>query len=135
MATDIFPTLDPTKLAVGENWSTTDSDTTHRSGEIITNTEKEFNAVGTKSVDGMECLEIEVKTSSEVEGKMVNGEQELMLTGSSDGKGTILYALKEGILVSHVSEHTMDQTIVFPANNMRIPITSTMNIKIGLSDK
>ncbi|MFA6234724.1 MAG: hypothetical protein WC824_11140, partial [Bacteroidota bacterium] len=128
-ATNIFPKLDASNLKVGGSWSTNESDTTGEGDNgIIEETERNYQVKGEKTVDGVDCLEIETTSDSNIEGKMVRGDQEMMITGSRKGKGTIMYGVKEGILVGVAAEINVDQVIVLPANNMRIPITATRNI-------
>ncbi|MFZ1731872.1 MAG: hypothetical protein WBQ23_13215 [Bacteroidota bacterium] len=132
-ATNIFPKLDASQLNAGGSWSTTEADTTGEADNgVIEETERNYKVKGEKTVNGMNCLEIEMTSDSDIDGKMARGDQEMVVTGSRKGKATIMYAANEGILVSIEAEINVDQTIVLPANNMRVPITATRNIKIAL---
>jgi hypothetical protein len=134
--TSIFPRLDATKLGEGSSWSSSEADTTGE-GEyvIIEETERNYSIKGKKTVNGIECYEISVNSEAERDGKMSRGDNEMMVSGTRNGEGTIMYGIEQGVLVSLTSEMNMDQTVVLPSNNMRIPITGTQNVKIELISK
>ena len=130
-ATSVFPRLDAAKIAAGGSWSVEDADTTGEGeGIIVEETTRNYSIKGKKTVEGHECLEIALESESEREGKMIRGDQELIVTGSRNGTATMMYAAEKGLLVAFDAEMSMDQTIVIPSNNMRIPITGSQNIKV-----
>lgn len=132
-ATSVFPRLDAAKIAGGGSWTAEEADTTGEGeNSIIEETTREYEVKGSKDVSGLDCTEIALSSEAERDGKMVRGDQELIVTGTRNGKATIMYAAKEGLLVTFTAEMNMDQTIVLPANNMRIPITGTQNVKVEL---
>jgi hypothetical protein len=136
LAANFFPKLDGSKLATGSSWTTTSVDTSGEGdNQRIEETERKYEVGGTKMIGDRECLEITLNSESEIEGKGVSGDQQLTITGSRKGKGTIMYDAKEGVLVSYAAEIAIDQSIFFPANNMRIPITATRNVKAELTTK
>ncbi len=132
-ATTVFPRLDASKLTDGNSWTTTESDTTGEGdGIIVEDTEREYEIKGKKSVSGLDCYEITLTSEADRDGKMIRGDQELMVSGTRNGKGTIMYAFQEGVITTFEAEVNMDQVIVVPSNNMRVPITATQNVKIEL---
>lgn len=133
-AAQIFPRLDAAKIRDGGNWEVTEKDTSGNEarGFIYEETEREYSIAGKKTVAGFECIEIALKSESESDGKMVNGEQELTVTGKRNGTATIMYAPEAGIITSFEAELNTDQVIMLPAQNMRVPITATQNVKILL---
>ncbi len=132
-ATGIFPRLDAANLTDGNSWTSSEIDTSG-SGEgiIIEETNREYAIKGKKAVNGIDCYEISLNSEAERDGKMIRGDNEMMVQGTREGAGTIMYGFGEGILVNFEAEMNMDQTIVVSAQNMRIPITGTQNIKIEL---
>ncbi len=132
-ATQIFPRLDGSKITDGNSWTTSEADTTGKGeGIIVEETEREYQISGKKTVNGLDCFEIKLSSESDRDGKMINGEQELMVNGTRNGKGTILYAPAAGTIVSFDAEMNLDQIIVLTANNTRIPVTATQNAKVEL---
>ncbi|MBR9975418.1 MAG: hypothetical protein KFF77_07535 [Bacteroidetes bacterium] len=130
-ATSVFPRLDARKIAGGGSWTTEEADTTGEGeGSIIEETTREYTLKGKKSVEGYDCVEIALESEAEREGKMIRGDQELMVKGTRNGKATMMYAAAEGLLVMFDAEMSMDQIIVVPASNMRIPITGTQVVKV-----
>ncbi|MBE0643642.1 MAG: hypothetical protein IH600_06145 [Bacteroidetes bacterium] len=135
-ATSIFPRLDGSKLSDGNSWSSTESDTTGEGeSSIIEETERNYEIKGKKSVNGIDCFEIALVSEADREGKMVRGDQELIVNGTRNGKATIMYGIEEGVIVKFDAEINTDQTIVVPSNNMRVPITATQTVKIELITK
>ena len=133
-ATNIFPRLDGSKIREGANWDVTEKDTSGNDtrGFIYEETERSYSVKGKKTVAGHECLEIALASESESEGDMVNGDQELSVNGKRNGTATIMYAPTAGIITSFEAELNTDQVITLPAQNMRVPITATQNVKILL---
>jgi hypothetical protein len=133
-ATGIFPRLDGSKIREGASWDVTEMDTSGNEtrGFIYEETERTYSVKGKKTVAGHECLEIALESEAESEGEMVNGDQELSVNGKRNGTATIMYASGVGIITSFEAELNTDQVIMLPAQNMRVPITATQNVKIVL---
>lgn len=130
-ATNIFPELESKNLKEGGEWKTSKIDTT--AGGSITNDQSfEYTVKGRKDVNGVDCLEIAMKTSAKQKGTISRGDQDMSLTGSQDGTATILYSNDLGVTVGYESDVTVDQTIVIHGNNMRVPVTATKSLKIEL---
>ena len=98
----------------------------------ITELERECSITGRKEVRGFDCYEITIVTEADIDGKRVQGDNEMMISGTKEVKATAYYAVKEGILVSLEAEVNGDTVLLISANNMRIPITSNQVLKITL---
>jgi hypothetical protein len=134
--TSVFPRLDASKISDGNSWSVTEADTTGEGeGKIIEETERDYKVKGRKTVSGLDCHEITLTSEAKRKGKMIRGDQEMQVSGTREGKATIMYGHGEGVLVSFEAEMNMDQTIFVVAQNMRVPITATQNVKIELINK
>ena len=131
-AAGVFPRLDAAKIAAGGSWTVEDADTTGEGeGIIVEETTRNYEVKGRKDVEGYDCAEVLLESESEREGRMIRGDQDLIVNGTRNGKATMMYASKEGLLVRFDAETSMDQTIVIPSNNnMRLQITGTQNIKV-----
>lgn len=133
-ATSIFPRLDASKISEGSTWNTSEVDTSgsEESGWTFEETQRNYEIKGKKTVSGLDCFEVFLTSEAERDGKMIRGDQEMSISGTRNGKGTIMYSKEAGVIASFVAEMNMDQVVVIPANNMRVPITATQNIKIEL---
>jgi hypothetical protein len=134
MLANILPGLDVTKMKVGEKWSSVKTDTAGEGGSdnyTIQKRKNDFEVIATKDVKGRNCLSINVVGTSEIEGKMSRGDQDITITGEGSSKGTILYDAKDGILAQMNIEVTQDRTAVV-GGNMRIPISSSTTISMEL---
>ena len=133
---DLLPKLDASKLSVGSSWNTSKVDTSAQGeNSTIVETETKYSVLGKKQVKGFDCLEISITVESEINGTMVRGDQEMSISGTREMKGTIHYAVAEGVLVAMNADTTSDQVVVLAAMNMRVPITSTSNLKVELVTK
>ena len=131
-AANVLPSFDASRLG-DEEWTVEDVDTTGEGeSQIIRQSETTYKVKGMKEVNGYNCHEISIETESESDGKLVRGEQEMMISGTQEGKGTVYYSSEKGLLVKMSFEINGDQTLLFPANNMRVPITSNQVAKVEL---
>ncbi|MBN1449226.1 MAG: hypothetical protein JXA28_14965 [Bacteroidetes bacterium] len=129
----ILPTFKAESVSENAEWTESELDTTRRGeGRILTETETQYTVKGRKEINGFDCFEIHITVESESDGKLVNGQQEMMITGTQEGKGSIAYDPEKRLVVKMELEINGDQTIMFPANNMRIPITSNQVVKVEL---
>ncbi len=131
-AANVLPSFDASRID-DEEWTVEDVDTTGEGeSQIIRESETTYKVKGMKEVNGYNCHEISIETETESDGKLVRGEQEMMLSGTQEGKGMFYYSAEKGLLVKMELEVNGDQTIMFPGNNMRIPITSNQVAKVEL---
>lgn len=84
---------------------------------------------------GFDCLEIGVTVDAEIEGTRVNGDNELQIKGTREGKGTLYYAPAEGLFVAMNMEVTTDQVITVMGMNMRVPVTGSSTVTFELQNK
>lgn len=129
----IFQEFDISNLSVGSEWESNSADTS-KSDEgtnIITETERTFEVKREKEVNGHQCVEIAVKSESDIDGKLVMG-QDIMVSGTREGSSKFWYAPDEKLLVKLESEVNTDQTYLVTANNQRVPETGSRTVKIEL---
>lgn len=130
---NFFPTIEKDQLSEGSEWEANGVDTSG-SGESKTVIEYErFYAVtGQKETEGVQCYEVTITTESDMDGKLVRGDNEMMITGNIEVKAKAYLAVESGVLVSLEADINTDQVIMIPSNNMRIPITENRTRKITL---
>lgn len=131
-AANVLPSFDAARID-DEEWTVEEVDTTGEGeSQIIRESETTYQVKGMKEVNGYNCHEISIETETESDGKLVRGDQEMMLSGTQEGKGTVYYSAEKGLLIKMEFEVNGDQTIMFPSNNMRIPVTSNQVAKVEL---
>lgn len=131
-AANVLPSFDAGRLG-DKKWTVEKVDTTGQGeSQIIRESETTYSVKGMKEVNGYNCHEISIETETESDGKLVRGDQEMMLSGTQEGKGTICYSAEKGLVIKMEFEVNGDQTILFPSNNMRIPVTSNQVAKVEL---
>jgi hypothetical protein len=132
-STNIFPTIDVSKLSVGNTWETTKLDTAGtEEAQVITETERTYKVKAEKEINGHKCYEISVTSEADIDGKQIYGDQEIMVSGTREGKTKIYYGIEEGIIVKIEADINTDQTLMVTANNMRVAITGNQTIKVEL---
>lgn len=130
---NFFPTIETDQLSEGTEWEVEGADTTGQGeSQRIVEYERVYAVKGRKDVEGIDCYEVTITTNSDIDGKIVQGDNEMMITGTQELKATAYLASENGILVSLEAEITGDSVVMIPSNNMRVPITESSTRKITL---
>ena len=108
----IMVPLDADKLASEKTWERAKIDTLGEGDNTtLLNRKTTFENKGTKDVNGRACIELNVKTVKNSDGRMVRGDNELAMTGEENGEGSLLYDQAEGLLISLNMNEKGEQTI------------------------
>ncbi|MBM4159529.1 MAG: hypothetical protein FJ217_00365 [Ignavibacteria bacterium] len=88
------------EVAIGDSWKNTRPDTSRRMNiQIIVKPNTQYKIAGTEKVGALECYKIDTEgTASQYGTGQVQG-MEIVIDGTIKSKGTIHFALKEGLLV------------------------------------
>lgn len=133
---EMLPNLTKGTLEVGQSWNSHDVDTSGSGDNLmLVETERKYTVKGKKEMKGFDCLEIGVTVDAEIEGTRVNGDNELQIKGTREGKGTLYYAPAEGLFVAMNMEVTTDQVITVMGMNMRVPVTGSSTVTFELQNK
>ena len=130
---NFFPTIEKDQLSTGSSWEVNGVDTSG-SGECqtIIEYERSYAVTGEKEVEGIQSYEVTITTESDLEGKLVRGDNEMMISGTIEVKAKAYLAVENGVLVNMEAEINTDQVYMFPSNNMRVPVTENSVRKITL---
>ena len=129
-----FPDLPGYPVRPGDSWSSTDSVTENSTSTemlLVFNNTNTFEKLET--VNGHECMKINVTYTGTIEGEGTQEGMELYTTGELSGKGTWYYAYKEGIFVKQEMEGTgKTNTQVKGPQEMTIPAVRNYNMQTVL---
>lgn len=130
---DSFPDLAQNPVKIGDSWTSTVPVTqTRSSGDTTLNFVNTYTLEGFETVEGYECVRIEVKTQGTYEGTIEQQGMELLSEGELAGSGTLYFAYKEGIFVKMTSDGTSDGMIIVSSQGLEIPQTQEIKSEIKL---
>jgi hypothetical protein len=130
---DSFPDLAQNPVKIGDSWTSTVPVTQMRStGETTLNFVNTYTLEGFETVEGYECVKIEVKTQGTYEGTTEQQGMELLSQGELTGSGIFYFAYKEGIFVKMTSDGTSDGTITVSSQGLDIPQTQEIKSEVTL---
>lgn len=133
---NFFPDLPGKPVKVGDTWPATagiEEKTT--SIDIKIDLQYVHTLDGIEVIDGMECARVVSQVTGAISGSGNQGGQDMTFAGTSKGKDTWFFALKEGTLVKATSESASEISIDVPAAGMSIPMTLTSKSEVKLTGK
>lgn len=131
-----FPDLPGKPVKVGDSWPASSSvQEKMTSMTIQVETQYVHTLDGFETVDGMECAKISSQVTGTISGSGSQMGQDMAFAGTSKGKDTWYFAVKEGIFVKVTSESTSEVSIDVPAAGMTIPMTMTSKSEVKLTGK
>ena len=110
----LFPAMPDYPVSIGENWSfekTRKRETGEKSVVNIT-TNYTYNFVEETVIDGIECLKIDVEMLSTEKGEQVQGGMVGILDIEEEGKRTIFFAYKKGMILRIEGSSTEEGNVV-----------------------
>jgi hypothetical protein len=131
----IFPDLADKPLKINDTWTST-ADQTEKAGNIDVHaiTETVNTLQGLETVNGLECVKIEAKTTGTIDGKGEQMGNKFTFKGKVEGTSTWYFAYKKGIFVSSKSNTTSEGTVEVSAMGMTIPMKSESTSEIKLME-
>ena len=129
----LLPKLSDNVLSIGTKWTIEKTDTTKANGNMVTKSKTIYTVKEKKQVDAYDCFLVEIIGDSETSGTMQQGGMDLNVNGEGKTQGTMLFAVKEGLVIQMTGDDNSEQTITVPSQqNMRIPMTQHSTIKLEL---
>jgi hypothetical protein len=131
-----FPDLPGKPVKIGDSWPATSSiEEKMTSMTIRIEGQYVHTLEGFETVDGMECAKISSQVTGTINGSGSQMGQDMAFAGTSKGKDTWYFAVKEGIFVKALSESTSEVSIDVPAAGVTIPMTMTSKSEVKLAGK
>jgi hypothetical protein len=132
---NIFPDLADKPVKINDTW-TGKEDTTEKAGnvDIHSITESVNTLRGLETVNGLECVKIEVKITGTFDGTGEQMGNKFTFKGKINGTSTWYFAYKKGIFVSLKSNTTAEGTIEVKAAGMSIPMKTESKAEINLME-
>jgi len=129
-----FPNLPDHPVKPGDTWESSDKVSENsNSGVLIIDMINLNTFEGIETVNGYECMKINVAFTGTLEGKGEQDGMELITTGEMVGMATWYFAYKEGIFVSNLVEGTGKTTTqVIGPQEMTLPATRVYTMKSEL---
>jgi hypothetical protein len=130
---DIFPDLADKSVKIGDTWTKT-GDVTEKAGNIDVHviTESVNTLQGLETVNGLECVKIEAKTTGTIDGSGEQMGNKFTFKGTVKGSSTWYFAYKKGIFVSRKSNSDTEGTVEVTAMGMTIPMKSKSKSEFNL---
>jgi hypothetical protein len=130
---DIFPDLADKPVKIGDTWTKT-GDVTEKAGNIDVHviTESVNTLQGLETVNGLECVKIEAKTTGTIDGSGEQMGNKFTFKGTVKGSSTWYFAYKKGIFVSRKSNSDTEGTVEVSAMGMTIPMKSKSKSEFNL---
>ncbi len=121
-----------TPVTVGSTWQETEPDSIHQGGiDVVVTPDVTYTVLALEEAVGHACYKIGFSGTNELAGKGSQMGAEIYLEGSGKTEGTMLFAPKEGLLISAASDSDQEQTIAISgAANMTIAQTVTSKSKL-----
>ena len=128
-----FPQLPENQVSIGEKWPKNSIDTTIvGDGRTIVKSNVEYKLSGTESKGKHQCLRIEYKGTLETTGKMKQMGMDLVLEGTGEISGFLLFDFSAGLMVE---EQSVTMTEVTMAVTGQAQMTIPMSQKITTTQK
>ncbi len=130
---NIFPDLADKPVKINDTWTSKD-DATEKAGNIDIHsiTECVNTLIGLVTVNGLECVKIEVKIAGTFDGTGEQMGSKFTFKGKINGTSTWYFAYKKGIFVSLKSNTASEGKIEVKAAGMTIPMKSESKAEINL---
>lgn len=133
---NFFPDLPGKPVKIGDTWPATASiEEKTTSVNIRIDFQYVHTLDGIEMIDGMECARVVSQVTGAISGSGNQGGQDMTFAGTSKGKDTWFFAVKEGFLVKAASEAASEISIDIPAAGMAIPMTLTSKGEVKLTGK
>jgi hypothetical protein len=131
-----FPDLPDKPVKVGDTWPS-NAGVDEDMGEMKMRMDfKNVNTLeGFETVDGMECARVSTAVTGTLTGSGNQQGMDMTFAGTSKGKETWYFAIKEGFYIKSTSETTTEMSIDVPAAGMTIPATATAKSEVKLTAK
>ena len=131
-----FPDLPGKSVKVGDTWPS-NAGVDEDMGEM--KMRMDFKNVctleGFETVDGMECARVSTAVTGTLTGSGSQQGMDMTFAGTTKGKETWYFAIKEGLFIKSTSETTTEMSIDVPAAGMTIPATATAKSEVKLTAK
>ncbi|MCI0471321.1 MAG: hypothetical protein L0Y73_06675 [Candidatus Aminicenantes bacterium] len=129
----IFPDLSDKPVKIGDTW-TTGAELNEVSGGVKVHvvTSSINTLQGLETINGMECVKIEAKTTGTLDGAGQQMGADLTFKGDITGTATWYFAYKIGVFVKMTTNSASKSTIEVSAQNMTIPMTTDSSSTIEL---
>lgn len=131
-----FPDLPDKPVKVGDTWPS-NAGVDEDMGEI--KIRMDFKNVctleGFETVDGMECARVSTAVTGTLTGSGSQQGMDMTFAGTTKGKETWYFVMKEGLFIKSTSETTTEMSIDVPAAGMTIPATATAKSEVKLTAK
>lgn len=110
----LFPAMPDNPVSIGENWSfeKTRKRETGENHVVNITTNYTYNFVEETMIDGIECLKIKVEMLSTDKGEQVQGGMVGILDIEEEGKRTIFFAYKKGMILKIEGSSIEDGNVV-----------------------
>lgn len=129
----IFPDLSDKPVKIGDTW-TSGTDLNEESGgvkvHVVTSSINTLQGLAT--INGLECVKIEAKTTGTLDGTGQQMGADLTFKGDITGTSTWYFAYKIGVFVKMTANSATKSTIDVSARNMTIPMTTDSSATIEL---
>lgn len=133
---NFFPDLPGKPVKIGDTWpATANIEEKTTSANIRIDIQYVHTLDGIEVIDGMECARVVSQVTGAISGSGNQGGQDMTFAGTSKGKDTWYFAIKEGTLVKAASESTSEISIDLPAAGMAVPMTLTSKSEVKLTGK
>ena len=131
-----FPDLPDKPVKVGDTWPS-NAGIDEDMGEIKMRLDfKNVNTLeGFETVDGLECARVSTAVTGTLTGSGNQQGMDMTFAGTTKGKETWYFAIKEGLFIKSASETTTEMSIDVPAAGMTIPATATAKSEVKLTAK
>jgi hypothetical protein len=131
-----FPDLPDKPVKVGDTWPS-NAGVDEDMGEIKMRLDfKNVNTLeGFETVDGLECARVSTAVTGTLTGSGNQQGMDMTFAGTTKGKETWYFAIKEGLFIKSTSETTTEMSIDVPAAGMTIPATATAKGEVKLTAK
>ncbi len=133
---NFFPDLPGKAVKIGDTWpasASVEEKTTSMSFRI--DYQYVHTLDGIELIDGVECARVVSQVTGTISGSGNQMGQDMTFAGTSKGKDTWFFAIKDGTYVKAASESTSEVSIDVPAAGMSIPMTMTSKSEVKLTGK
>ena len=129
-----FPDLPEQPLLIGDTWATTDTiDVSDAGMETVIMTRSENTLAGYELIKGHECAKITSVYTSSVTSSGTKEGANIDSTIEMEGKETLYFDFKLGVLVQQTSTGSGDGTVkISGQQEMTLPISQTVTSKLEL---
>jgi len=104
---EVFPTLPDEPMAIGTTW-TEPIDVPDPNRDFVGETT--YTVVGYKEKYAIQCVEVEVASDFEFEGRASQGNDVWLMTGSGSGTGRMLISMEDGNVVYSTGDSSLELT-------------------------